>query len=161
MEKTAVRATKTYVRDEDLYGNNLPDTTQALGMSMLRAREALVSAIRPVLRAHDLTDQQWRILRVLSADLTSTPTNLARRTVILLPSLSRIVMDLEIRGLVSRFVPPSGGRAMMSITRKGRALVSTVYPKVLRKQKPIREGLGEENIRELLRLLHLIESIPL
>lgn len=141
--------------------NDLPDPTLALGMSMLRAREVLVSAIRPVLRGHELTDQQWRILRVLSAELTSTPTNLARRTAMLLPSLTRIVADLEERGLVSRFVPPSGGRAMMSITKEGRALVATVYPKVLRKQKSIRDGVGEDNIQELLRLLHLVESVSL
>src|SRR5262249_21690739 len=122
------------------------------------AREILVSPIRPVLRAHNLTDQQWRILRVLSAESQLNATTLANRTIILLPSLTRIVADMERRGLLKKVKIPKAGRPQICITEMGNALVAAVHPKVFRKQKPIRDRIGERNIRLLLRILHDIEA---
>jgi len=41
--------------------------SRSLPMSLLRAREAVMRQFRPALRRHDLTEQQWRILRALAA----------------------------------------------------------------------------------------------
>jgi len=41
--------------------------SRSLPMSLLRAREAVMRQFRPSLRRHDLTEQQWRILRALAA----------------------------------------------------------------------------------------------
>ncbi len=127
-------------------------------MSMLRAREVLVSPIRSVLRAHNLTDQQWRILRVLSAESPLSPTVLADKTVILLPSLTRIVGDMERRGLLKKVKVEKIGRPRISIAQSGVALVDSVHPKVFQKQKPIRDRIGERNIHLLLKILQHIEA---
>jgi hypothetical protein len=35
-------------------------------MALLKAREAVMAGFRPDLEAHDLTEQQWRALRILT-----------------------------------------------------------------------------------------------
>src|SRR5665647_1001577 len=43
------------------------DFSRSLPMALLRARESVMRHFRPSLRAHGLTEQQWRILRALSS----------------------------------------------------------------------------------------------
>src|SRR6266550_3326936 len=76
--------------------------SQSLPMSLLRAREAVMRQFRPSLRQHGLTEQQWRILRALTAVETIEVTELARMAFLLGPSLSRILRDLEARHLIER-----------------------------------------------------------
>ena len=71
--------------------------SRSLPMSLLRAREAVMRQFRPSLRNHGLTEQQWRILRALTAVDTIEVTELARVAFLLGPSLSRILRDLEAR----------------------------------------------------------------
>ena len=40
-------------------------TQRSLPMALLRARELLMERFRPMLSAHGVTEQQWRVLRVL------------------------------------------------------------------------------------------------
>src|SRR5579862_3252337 len=76
--------------------------SRSLPMSLLRAREAVMRQFRPSLRQHGLTEQQWRILRALSAVDAIEVTELARTAFLLGPSLSRILRDLDARGLIDR-----------------------------------------------------------
>ncbi|MFX9348115.1 MarR family transcriptional regulator, partial [Acinetobacter baumannii] len=69
---------------------------------LLRAREAVMRQFRPSLRNHGLTEQQWRILRALTAVDEIEVTELARVAFLLGPSLSRILRDLEGRALIER-----------------------------------------------------------
>ena len=52
--------------------------SRSLPMSLLRAREAVMRQFRPSLRNYGLTEQQWRILRALTAVETIEVTELAR-----------------------------------------------------------------------------------
>ena len=76
--------------------------SRSLPMSLLRAREAVMRQFRPSLRNHGLTEQQWRILRALTAVDAIEVTELARVAFLLGPSLSRILRDLEARDLIER-----------------------------------------------------------
>jgi len=67
--------------------------SRSLPMSLLRAREAVMRQFRPSLRRHDLTEQQWRILRALASIDAIEVTELARVAFLLGPSLSRILRD--------------------------------------------------------------------
>ena len=55
--------------------------SRSLPMSLLRAREAVMRQFRPSLRNHGLTEQQWRILRALTAVEAIEVTELARQHV--------------------------------------------------------------------------------
>lgn len=38
----------------------------SLTIALLRAREAAMSYFRPIVKRHNLTEQQWRIVRILA-----------------------------------------------------------------------------------------------
>src|SRR5438552_9275122 len=80
------------------------DFSRSLPMALLRARESVMRHFRPSLRAHGLTEQQWRILRALASTDDIEVTELARVAYLLGPSLSRILRDLEARRLIERRV---------------------------------------------------------
>src|SRR5213080_2223813 len=103
--------------------------SRSLPMSLLRAREAVIRQFRPSLRQHCLTEQQWRILRALTAVESIEVTELARVAFLLGPSLSRILRDLAARQLIEREVAKADlRRAMVSISAKGLKLIEAVAP---------------------------------
>ena len=85
---------------------------RSLPMALMRAREAVMRHFRPSLAEHDLTEQQWRVLRALAdADTALSVGELAERTYLLGPSLSRMLTLLDDRGLIARSSVP-GMRAV-------------------------------------------------
>ena len=47
------------------------DTRRSLPIALLRARETVMHRFRPLLASHDLTEQQWRVIRVLGETITA------------------------------------------------------------------------------------------
>ena len=100
---------------------HLREFSQSLPMALLRAREAVMDRFRPLLRRHGVTEQQWRVLRALSAAQETSASSLAAATCIRLPSLSRILRTLESRGLIARRVKSTDLRTtLVSLTASGR-----------------------------------------
>src|SRR5258707_12615123 len=98
--------------------------SRSLPVSLLRAAEAVMRQFRPSLRQHGLTEQQWRILRALAAVETIEVTELARVAFLLGPSLSRILRDLEARGLIERKTAKADlRRGVVAISEKGLKLM--------------------------------------
>lgn len=99
-------------------------------MALLQAREATMRLFRPLLAEHDLTEQQWRVLRALAA--ATEPLSIgevAEQTFLLAPSLSRIVVKLDERGLICRTTSPGDQRRSdLVLAEAGRELVRTVAP---------------------------------
>src|SRR6202000_2199096 len=105
------------------------DFSRSLPMSLLRARAAVMRQFRPSLRRHGLTEQQWRILRALSAVDAIEVTELARTAFLLCPSLSRILRDLEARQLIERRTAKVDlRRGVVSISQKGVRLIELIAP---------------------------------
>lgn len=98
-------------------------------MALLRARETVMREFRPSLRDHDMTEQQWRVLRALSAGKEMEVAELASATCLLGPSLSRILRDLDERRLVIRRASKADlRRSFVSISPDGTALIARVAP---------------------------------
>lgn len=96
-------------------------------MQLLRAREVFMQRLRPHFRAHELTEQQWRVIRVLSEVSVTDMQGLARFCCIHPPSLSRIIPKLSARGIVLRLTGESDHRRIsVQLTTTGRALVAAV-----------------------------------
>ncbi|MDX2205025.1 MAG: homoprotocatechuate degradation operon regulator HpaR [Hyphomicrobiaceae bacterium] len=94
---------------------------KSLPLRLLQAREAVMERFRPHLNAHDLTEQQWRVLRALAEVGESEVGALAGAICLLGPSLSRILPELEQRGLVARRRADGDRRtSLVSLTREGR-----------------------------------------
>jgi homoprotocatechuate degradation regulator HpaR len=144
---------------ENPYTESLPPVGQSLPVRLMRAREAVMIRIRPVLRAHGVTEQQWRVLCTVR-DLEETEiTVLAERVFLLPPSLSRIVRDLEARGLIAR--RPSARdqrRALVSIKAEGEALIHRVEPALLAVRLETLELCGAERLRVLAGMLEALEA---
>ena len=104
-------------------------THRNLPQLLLKARDALMSHFRPVLNHFGVTEQQWRILRALAGVETIEVTELARSAYLLGPSLSRILRDLEQRGLIERrSVKTDLRRGLVSISAEGLRLIEAVAP---------------------------------
>lgn len=131
----------------------------SLPMALLRAREAVMRRFRPGLRDHGVTEQQWRVLRALAGLGTVEITALAGRTCLLPPSISRILPDLEGRGLiVRRPVAADMRRATVTLTPAGLQLIAAHAPQSERVYRAIEERFGAERLRELYRLLGELEE---
>ena len=84
---------------------------------------------RPMLRSHDLTEQQWRVIRVLAHEREMDASELANRSLLLAPSLSRILAYLEDAGLVLRTPDPDDQRrSRLALTPAGRKKYKAVGP---------------------------------
>src|SRR5262245_61859399 len=78
-------------------GQSLQERRRSLTIGLLRAREAVMSHFRPILAAHDVTEQQWRVIRVLFEAGTLDASEVADKASILAPSLTRMIRSLEER----------------------------------------------------------------
>lgn len=133
--------------------------SRSLPMSLLRAREAVMRQFRPSLRHHGLTEQQWRILRALSAVDAIEVTELAHVAFLLGPSLSRILRDLEARHLIERKVAKADlRRAVVSISAKGLKLIEAVAPSSEAIYAAITRQYGARKLGELQDMLHALED---
>ncbi len=121
-------------------------------MVLLRARESAMRQFRPVLADHDLTEQQWRVLRALgSATEAIEVGTLVERTSLLAPSLSRILVNLEERGLIDRQTAAHDlRRSEISLSDVGRKLVATVAPESEAVYTQIEERYGSKRLQALI-----------
>ena len=104
--------------------SRLPAYRQSLAGNLLAAREAVMEPLRPILRTAGLTEQQWRVLRVLTDEGPNDPSGLASAGLLHPPSVARILHDLAKRKLIVRKSDPADGRRkMIAVTPQGRALV--------------------------------------
>src|SRR3569832_2201641 len=91
---------------------------------LLQAREAVMAHTRPSLREHGLSDQQWRVLRVLGEHGTVETGKVAREAYLLGPSLTGVLSRMERDGLVKRERDPADQRrTVVEATAKGKRLV--------------------------------------
>jgi len=115
----------------------------------------------PHLRAHNLSPQQWRVLRALVEAAELDATEIAERCALLLPSLSRILQNLERRKLIQRTTSPQDQRrSLVSITASGRALFDKIAPLSEQRYVSITEKFGYGKLELLYELLdELIEKL--
>src|SRR5882757_908290 len=139
-------------------GAPMREFSRSLPMSLLRAREAVMRQFRPSLRNHGLTEQQWRIIRALTAVESIEVTELARVAFLLGPSLSRILRDLEARQLIERRTAKADlRRAVVSITAKGLKLIEAVAPTSEAIYAEITGRFGARKLAELQDMLGVLE----
>lgn len=137
----------------------LRDVSRSLPIALLRTREAVMRQFRPALRSVDLTEQQWRVLRALDSVPEIDATGLAMATFLLPPSLSRILRDLEGRGLISRRPDPADLRAwLISLTSDGHKTIDAAGVWVETIYAAMTERIGRERLDVLMQLLREIEQ---
>jgi len=138
----------------DRRGSAMRDIQHSLPMQLLRAREAAMARFRPMLRRHGLTEQQWRVIRVLASTDAIDATELARRSFLLAPSLTRILQFLEGKGLLRR-QPDSRDqrRSVLTLSPAGWDLFAEVAPDSERLYANIEQQYGPARLKKLYDLL--------
>lgn len=127
---------------------------QSLPLALLQAREVAMAKFRPMLREHDLTEQQWRVLRVLAAFPDIDASEIVTRSFLLAPSLTRILQFLEAKNLVQRTADPADlRRAYFSLTVNGETLYKKVSPDSERIYQQITDTFGHKKLESLYQLL--------
>ncbi len=138
------------------------DRRRSLAIGLLRAREAVMSHFRPILAAHDVTEQQWRVIRVLYEAGKLDATEVADKASILAPSLTRMIRSLEERGFITKHKDDADGRrVLLQITPAGQAIVEDVMPESLNVYADIDARFGAERVEKLLDMLDELASLKL
>jgi DNA-binding MarR family transcriptional regulator len=100
---------------------------RSLAGTLLVAREATLIHMRPALRKANLTEPQWRVMRVLEVEGTCEPTRLVDLSLIQGPSVTRIMKELVAHQLIARtFDMKSPRRSTLELTTSGRTLLAQV-----------------------------------
>jgi len=127
---------------------------------LLQAREAVMTNTRPSLRVHGLSDQQWRVLRVLGEHGTVETGRVAREAFILGPSLTGVLSRMERDGLVKRERDPDDQRrTVVEATAKGKRLVGKLSHTVEAHYAWMEKTLGKADLSQLYQLLDRVIAL--
>ena len=83
-------------------GESVSTHRRHLALELLATRERFMQHFRPVLTEHNVTEQQWRVVRALAANGAMEPGEITKRCVILKPSLTGILCRMEELGWIKR-----------------------------------------------------------
>ena len=136
----------------------LPSTSRSLPIALMRAREGVMIPIRNMLADTDITEQQWRVLRVLSEFGTLDTKTLADRASLLFPSLTRIATTLRKKGLITQTRDEEDRRRQfIAITAEGQKIIDDNEEQAAQIVAGFKETLGNEDYESLLDLLERLD----
>ena len=129
-------------------------THRNLPRLLLQARESFMAHTRPSLREHGLSDQQWRVLRVLGEHGTVETGRVAREAFILGPSLTGMLARMERDGLVRRERDAQDQRrTVVAATPRGMKLVETLSRAIEAHYGRMEKSIGKQKLAQLYGLL--------
>lgn len=141
-------------------GATLRATRRSLPIALLRAREAVMSHFRPMLAQHDVSEQQWRVLRLLHEAGMLDASDVAERAFILAPSLTRMIRSLEERSFITKHKDRGDGRrVLLKIAPAGEAIIHEVLPDSRRIYEALEKRFGAERLDGLVDLLDELASL--
>jgi homoprotocatechuate degradation regulator HpaR len=125
---------------------------------LIRAREGVMAPIRDMLSETGITEQQWRVLRVLSEYGMLDTTTLADRSSLLFPSLTRIAATMRDKGLITQTRDDvDRRRQLIEITAEGQKIIDDRTAQTTQIVADFKSKLGSDNYKTLLDLLALLD----
>lgn len=122
----------------------------SINISLIQAREALMTQFRPILNDAGITDQQWRIIRLLAENCTLDFQDLATQACILRPSLTGILTRLEKNNYVVRLKPSNDQRRVyLKLTETGDQLYHKICTLVDNRYDDIEAIYTKEKLQQL------------
>lgn len=131
---------------------------------LLQAREAVMAHTRPSLRAHGLSDQQWRVLRVLG-EHAQEPAGIetgrvAQEAFLLGPSLTGVLTRMERDGLIERQrCPQDARRTVVRATPQGLAKVQALSESIEAHYAWMEQELGKTKLQAIYALLDAVIAL--
>jgi homoprotocatechuate degradation regulator HpaR len=131
---------------------------------LLQAREAVMTHTRPSLREHGLSDQQWRVLRVLGEHANSAEAaegvetgRVAREAFLLGPSLTGVLTRMERDGLIERSrCSQDARRTVVRATKMGLSKVAKLSEAIEAHYAWMESELGKQKLAQLYQLLDAV-----
>jgi len=140
----------------------LRQTRRSLPIALLRARETVMEPVREMLANSQISEQKWRILRVVEESGPVEQTVIAEHACLLLPSLTRILRALETENLLTRAASQQDRRkTMVSISEKGRELIARHAAESNAIFATLEAQFGTKKLNTLLDLLEDLQSLHL
>ncbi|MFV3091113.1 homoprotocatechuate degradation operon regulator HpaR [Pseudomonas sp. GW6] len=132
----------------------------SLTLTLLQAREAAMGFFRPSLNQHGLTEQQWRIIRILRQSGEMEIHQLASQACILKPSMTGVLSRMERDGVVRRWKSAQDQRRVfVGLTEQGQQCFVSMSEDMERNYQRILEQFGAEKLQQLLGLLNELKQI--
>ncbi|BCG24695.1 transcriptional regulator [Pseudomonas tohonis] len=132
----------------------------SLTLTLLQAREAAMGFFRPLLNQHGLTEQQWRVIRILRQNGEMESHQLAHQACILKPSMTGVLVRMERDGIVRRWKSPQDQRRVyVGLTEQGQQCFVSMSDGMESNYQKIQEQFGEEKLQQLLGLLNELKQI--
>jgi homoprotocatechuate degradation regulator HpaR len=137
-----------------LVNRNLP-------LLLLQAREHIIARFRPLLNAQGITEQQWRVIRVLLEAGPLEVREISTRCQISSPSLAGVLTRMEDMDLLSRKRLGSDQRRVrVSLKARSRELAARLAPRINATYQQLESHLGAAACRHLYEVLDgVIESL--
>lgn len=138
---------------------DIPRYEDSLTIALLRAREVVTAQFRDHVATAGLTLPQWRVIRALAGGVTLDTTTLAKRCVILAPSLSRIIKSLSERGLTEQVPTKDKRQRMIRLTSDGETLFTEMWAESRARYGAIETAFGHEEMRDLVKTLNRLREV--
>ncbi|MGI9202916.1 MAG: MarR family transcriptional regulator [Woeseiaceae bacterium] len=134
--------------------------SQSLPMMLYRALDTVMPRFRKIFNEFGLTEQQWRVLRVLWEHGEVAFNELSAATLIPAPSLVGVVDRLTKNGLVERRRSDSDRRKVAVLaTHKGKDLEGKVTPRVNAAYAELRDAMDAQEWQQLIDGLERVASM--
>lgn len=134
----------------------------SLTLSLLQAREATMSYFRPALNEIGLTEQQWRVIRILYQYEELESNQLADLACILKPSLTGILNRMIEQNLILKRKDVNDQRInLITLTEEGKNCFAQQAVKMEASYKKIQEQYGAEKMQQLMSMLQDLSKIKL
>jgi len=109
-----------------------------------------MSRFRPVLNQHGVTEQQWRILRVLLDEDGLEPRQLCERCLISSPSIAGVLMRMEEAGLIKRErMAHDQRRVKVTVTAATKKLGKSIAPIIEREYLELEKKVGVKQLQQV------------
>ena len=137
----------------------MPVTRPSLTLTLLQAREAAMSFFRPLLNQHGLTEQQWRVIRILRQHGEMESYRLAELACILKPSMTGVLSRLERDGLVRRKKSTQDQRRVfVTLTEQGQQVHDRIVPIALDLEQELTSVLSQEELSSFKEMMTRLEN---
>ena len=119
--------------------------SRSLPMMLYRTIDAVMPRFRKIFNDFGLTEQQWRVLRVLWEQQAVPVNRLAELTLIPAPSLVGIIDRLELAHLVNRHRSEADRRKVnIVLTTQGAVLEDEIMPRVAAAYADLKQAVDPE-----------------
>jgi homoprotocatechuate degradation regulator HpaR len=135
---------------------NRPNFPQRL----LVVRESLISHFRPILNYLGVTEQQWRVLRILEEHEQLEPREIGRICQFSSASMTGVLGRMAALGLIKRS-PMAGDqrRVVIRLSPYGHELLSKGGPLIDAQYENIEQAYGSQVFNDLLRVLEELSEL--